>query len=247
MEFIAPIFRIRDFSEEHLFDFGGKAVTVLTGFSPGDMLAMQTAALGALTQELGRKIGRLPGNPLTEEKSLADQKRDSLKVRLYEATRVAAEDPESETIRLAATLVQEVLNRRPAGFQHLIHAENSTELKTLLTDLAEPKIKQAAAEAGLTKWITALAAAQEGFSSAESRFDEYERTNLKPRTLDEIRTDFNETLRLILNNLAWGANQLGAESGYAVKFRGLRGELVELQSLAKTRATRREKKAALTS
>jgi hypothetical protein len=250
MEFTAPTFRIRDFSEEHLFDFGTKAAALLTGFAPGDLLAQQAEALTALNQELGQKIGRLSRNPSTEAKVEADQRRDFLKVRLYEATRIAREDPESESIRQAAAVVQEVLNRRPTGFQHLIHAENSTELNLLLSDLAEPKVKQAAAEAGLTKWVTALTAAQDTFTDTERRFDEYDRVNRKPRSIEEIRRDYNEVLRLLLDNLAWAANRLGPASDYAVKFRGLRSELVALQALARTRVTRREKrekKAALAS
>jgi len=118
-------------------------------------------------------------------------------------TRIALDDPESQSIRTAAAIVQEVLNRRPAGFQNLIHGENSTELKALLNDLGETTIHKALDEAGLTKWVKALAQAQKEFQAVEDRQNARQRTEKKPRTLAEIRRDFNETLRAILGNLAW--------------------------------------------
>ena len=247
MLYTNPTFDIRDFSEDHLFAFGEKAVPLLAGFASGDMLALLGTRLGELNQELGQRIGRLPSNPLAEPKSLADKKRDGLKVRLYELTRIAHDDPESESVRKAAAIVQEVLDRRPAGFQNLIYEENTTQLKQLLSDLAEPSVHQAADQAGLTKWIHALAAAETAFEATDKAFDDYERTTPKPRGLRDIRRDYNETLRLILDNLAWAANRLGSESRYAEIFRGLRAELVALSSLAKLRDTgeaKREKKAA---
>lgn len=156
-------------------------------------------------------------------------------------------DPESEAVRAAAAVVQEVLDRRPPGFQNLIHEQNTTQLQQLLTDLAEPKVKEAADTAGLTKWINALAAAETEFEAADQRHDEFQRKNVKPRLLADIRRDYNTTLRLILDNLAWAANRLGSESHYAEIFRGLRAELVAVSSLAKLRDTtdaKREKKAA---
>jgi small-conductance mechanosensitive channel len=241
-----PSFRIREFSEDHLFNFGEKAILLLSGFSSEDLMSHLAASLAELHRELGQRIGRLPSNPIAEQKSLADKKRDALKVRVYEATRIAAEDPESEAVRAAAAVIQEVLDRRPAGFQNLIYEENTTQLNQLLTELAEPSVRQAADQAGLTKWINALAAAETTFETADKAFDEYERKTPKPRQLTEIRRDFNDTLRVVLDTLAWAANRLGSESRYAEAFRGLRGELVALSSLAKLRDTadaKREKKA----
>jgi hypothetical protein len=94
----------------------------------------------------------------------------------------------------------------------------------------------------LTKWCQALAVAQHDFQAIEDRQDARRRTETKPRPLLAIRRDFNETLRAILGNLAWGADQFGSESTYAVRLRGLRHELAGLQALEKTRATLREKK-----
>jgi small-conductance mechanosensitive channel len=241
-----PSFRIREFSEDHLFNFGEKAILLLSGFSSEDLMSHLAASLAELHRELGQRIGRLPSNPIAEQKSQADKKRDALKVRVYEATRIAAEDPESEAVRAAAAVIQEVLDRRPAGFQNLIYEENTTQLNQLLADLAEPSVRQAADHAGLTKWINALAASETAFETADKAFDEYERKTPKPRQLTEIRRDFNETLRVVLDTLAWAANRLGSESRYAEAFRGLRGELVALSSLAKLRDTadaKREKKA----
>lgn len=76
----------------------------------------------------------------------------------------------------------------------------------------------------------------------DDQIGERNRTQTKPRTLDEIRSDFNETLRLVLANLSWGANRFGSESNYAVAFRGLRNELAGMQTLEKSRNTRRAKK-----
>jgi len=243
MQHTFPAFDIKNYSETQVFDLGEKARALLTPLDGERILNQQFAVLHGITTELGQKIGRIGVDPDTEEKSEADKKRDRLKVRLYEMTRIALDDPESQSIRTAAALIQEVLSRRPAGFQNLVHGENSTELKTLLKDLGEPSIKKALDEAGLTKWFNALALAQQEFQAIEDRQDARQRTAKKPRTLAEIRRDFNETLRTILANLAWGANRLGSESEYAVRFRGLRNELVGLQTIEKSRATLREKKA----
>jgi hypothetical protein len=237
-----PTFKIRDYSENQVYDFGGKAISMLAPFSGDSVLGAQATALGEFTQELGVKIGRLARDPDVELRRMADQRRDQLKVRLYEMTRIALDDPESETIRKAARVIQDILNRRPVGFQDLIYAENSTELKTLLGDLAEPEAKQALKDAELTKWAQALAAAQTHFEEIDGRISERNRTQTKPRTLDEIRGDFNETLRLVLGNLAWGAHRFGTESPYAVAFRGLRNELAGMQTLEKARTTRQAKK-----
>ncbi len=247
MLFTTPSFDIRNFSEDHLFNFGAKSVELLTGFAPGEMFSLLSGRLAELNQELGQRIGRLPGNPLADQKSEADKKRDRLKVRLYEMTRIAREDPESESVRAASAIVQEVLDRRPAGFQHLIYGENTAHLQQLLTDLAEPGVQKAVADAGLTEWVNALASAESAFEIADKTFDEYERTAPAPRGLKDIRRDYNETLRILLENLAWAANRLGSESRHAEIFRGLRAELVALSSLAKLRdttAAKREKKAA---
>ncbi len=247
MRFTSPNFDIRDFSEDHLFAFGEKAAPLLAGFAPGDLLSLFATRLAELNQELGQRIGRLPSNPLAEPKSQADKKRDTLKVRLYEVTRIAQDDPESQSVRTAAAIVQEVLDRRPAGFQHLIYEENTTQLNQLLADLAEPAVRQAADQAGLTKWIQALAAAETAFEAIDKAFDDHQRTTPKLRGLKDIRRDYNETLRIILDSLAWAANRLGSESRYAEIFRGLRSELVSLSSLAKVRDTnevKRDKKAA---
>jgi hypothetical protein len=186
-----PSFRIREFSEDHLFNFGEKAILLLSGFSSEDLMSHLAASLAELHRELGQRIGRLPSNPMAEQKSQADKKRDALKVRVYEATRIAAEDPESEAVRTAAAVIQEVLDRRPAGFQNLIYEENTTQLNQLLADLAEPSVRQAADQASLTKWINALAASETAFETADKAFDEYERKTPKPRQLTEIREQLN--------------------------------------------------------
>ena len=242
MQHTLPAFDIKNYSENQVFDLGEKAKELLTPMEGERILNQQFVVLHGVTMELGKKIGRVSVDPDTEEKSQADKKRDRFKIRLYEMTRIALDDPESESIQKAAAIVQEVLNRRPVGFQNLIHGENSTELKTLLKDLGEPDLKKALDEAGLTKWVNALALAQKEFQAIEDRQDARQRTEKKPRTLAEIRRDFNETLRAILGNLAWGANHMGSESEYAVRFRGLRNELAGLQTLEKTRVTLRTKK-----
>ena len=247
MTFTTPNFQIRDFAEDHLFNFGEKTAKLLGVFPTGDLMGLYAHALAELNEELGRRIGRLPTNPFVADKAQADKKRDGLKIRIYELTRIAAEDPESEAVRAAAAVIQEVLDRRPAGFQNLIHEQNTTQLQQLLADLAEPSVKKAAETAGLTKWIHALAASETDFEAADHRYDEFQRKSVKPRLLADIRRDYNETLRLILDGLAWAANRQGSESQYAEAFRGLRGELVALSSLAKLRDTadaKREKKAA---
>ena len=82
-----------------------------------------------------------------------------------------------------------------------------------------------------------LRQSQADFEAAEREAEKFEKNQPKDRPMLEIRSDFNETLRLILGILAWKANR-GDDADAAQRFTVIRGDLVAMRANVRRRETR---------
>jgi hypothetical protein len=246
----------RDLTNDQLVDVGGRLAKALLdpedGLPLGDATSLRIARrIEAETANLALRMRMEVTGKFTRDKARQEKLRDDYVVSLRKGIRAILTDKDPglpQSRRDAATLLGELMAKRPKKFETKSNAENTTQLQFLFADFDSAPAQAALVSSDLMRYYTLLKQAHAAYISLVAEEEKAEAASAlalpseNPRNLPEMRA-IKETLSARIR-LTLEVIQFMAEEGlpaYAKLAERCATILTEVGLVARNRQTRETK------